>query len=246
MMHPPRFLEHILQRPSDDLPRLRYANWLDGCGNPLGEFIRLQCLLAHNTAGATSLRHERRAQQLLATFECEWSRSLNDRVRWCSFRRGFIEEISITDRVLIKHARALFHTAPVLDIHLQSDGKRLHELPEVPDIPYTFFLDLSAQGLGDESIEGLADAPMLTHVHGLNLASTYLGDDGLEALAFAPNLTNLRELYLNDNPIGDDGIRRFVMSNLVDRLDVVDVCETEVSEEGIETLRRVLGDKVRC
>jgi hypothetical protein len=36
------------------------------------------------------------------------------------------------------------------------------------------------------------------------------------------------------------------MSNLVDRLDVVDVCETEVSEEGIETLRRVLGDKVRC
>jgi hypothetical protein len=30
---------------------LQYANWLDGCGNPMGEFIRLQCLLARQPVG---------------------------------------------------------------------------------------------------------------------------------------------------------------------------------------------------
>src|SRR5437762_2761622 len=87
MMHPPRFLDNILERPDDDSPRLRYANWLDGCGNPLGEFIRLQCLLARHPNDAPLLDDERRAQALLATFQRDWSRALADRVDWCSFRR---------------------------------------------------------------------------------------------------------------------------------------------------------------
>jgi uncharacterized protein (TIGR02996 family) len=246
MTHPPRFLDHILERPDDDLPRLRYANWLDGCGNPLGEFIRLQCLLARNPIGEPLARYERRAQELLATFQRDWSSPLAGRVEWCSFRRGFVEEISISDRHLIKHLREVFRAAPVLDIHIQSDGRRLQELPEVPDINFTFFLDLSSQALGDDSVEGFAEAPMLAKVHGLNLASTYCGDDGLEALSHAPHVSHLRELYLNDNPISDDGIRRFVMSPIVEKLDLLDVRDTETSAEGIGILQHILGDRLRC
>ncbi len=244
MTHPTRYFEHILARPDDDGPRLRYANWLDGCGNPLGEFIRLQCLLAQNAVSEPHLNYERREQSLLAKFQRDWAQALAGRVDWCSFRRGFIEEISILDRHLIKHAREVLHCAPVLDIHVKSDGKRLHALPYVSGLQHTLFLDLSAQRLGDDSIERLAEAPMLTHVHGLNLGSTFVGDDGLECLSDSPELDSLRELYLNDNPITDEGVRRFVMSSIVERLDLLDVRNTRIYGEGADILRHILGDRV--
>ena len=244
MTHPPRFLQNILASPDDDLPRLQYADWLEGCGDPLGEFIRLQCRHTQDPVREPHLFYERREQALLARFKAEWSQALAGRVEWCSFRRGFVEEISLTDRQLIKHAKDLFRLAPVLDIHLRSDGKRLSALPELPDVNHTLFLDLSSQRLGDGCIEDLADAPLLAHAHGLNLGSTALGDEGLESLFDSPHLGKLRELYLNDNPITDDGLRRFVMSPIVEQLSRLDVRFTPISKDGIDILKRILGDKV--
>lgn len=244
MTHPPRFFQTIIARPDDDSPRLQYANWLDGCGNPLGEFIRLQCLLARNAVSEPCLFYERREQALLANYQREWAQALAGRVDWVSFRRGFVEEISILDRHLIKYADEVLHCAPVLDIHVKSDGKKLYALPYVSDLEHTLFLDLSSQRLGNDSIERLAEAPMLSHVHGLNLGSTYVGDDGLEKLSDSPDLDKLRELYLNDNPITDEGIRRFVMSPIVERLEFLDVRNTRVSAEGVGVLRRILDSRV--
>src|SRR4051794_17864000 len=121
MTHPPQFLQTILDRPEDDSPRLRYADWLESNGNPLGEFIRLQCVLAQYPVREPHLHYERREQILLAQFKGMWSEHLAERVEWCSFRRGFIEEIALTDRQFIKHGKTLFRLAPVLDIHLKSD-----------------------------------------------------------------------------------------------------------------------------
>ncbi len=188
--------------------------------------------------------HERRTQELLADFRGPWTQTLDGCVAWCSFRRGFIEEVALSDKQLIRHAADLFQCAPVLDIHLETDGKRLDRLPEVPGVNHTIFLDLSSQSLGDAGVERLADAPILSQVHGLNLGSTYMGDHGLEALADSQRLGNLRELYLNDNPITDDGIRQFVLSPVVEQLEMLDVRFTQISREGIDVLRRILGDRV--
>ncbi|MSQ94292.1 MAG: TIGR02996 domain-containing protein [Gemmataceae bacterium] len=236
MTHPTRFLQTILDRPDDDLPRLHYANWLDGCGNPLGEFIRLQCLLAQNPQPQP--RHERRAQELLAQHQCFWSHALSGRIEWCSFRRGFIEEIALTDRQLVEHAAELFRYAPVLDLHLEWTGVRLDRLPELPGVQHTLFLDLSSQGLGNGAIERLAEAPLLAQVHGLNLSSNLLEDEGLEAIYDSPHAGNLRELYVSDNPVTDDGVRRLVMAPIVERLEVLDMRFTQVSQEGIDALQR--------
>jgi uncharacterized protein (TIGR02996 family) len=244
MTHPPQYLLTILDRPGDDSPRLLYADWLESVGNPLGEFIRLQCVLAQYPVCEPHLFYERRAQSLLARFHSMWSEDLADHVEWCSFRRGFVEEISLTDQQFIKHAKELFRLAPVLDIHLTSDGRRLADLPELPDINHTVFIDLSSQRLGDERIEDLADAPLLAHAHGLNLGSSMLGDDGLDCFFDSRHLGNLRELYLNDNPITDDGIRQLVMSPLAEQLDCLDVRFTRISNEGVDILTHVLGDKV--
>lgn len=244
MTHPPRFLDGILGCPEDDSPRYRYANWLDGCGNPLGEFIRLQCDLASGASTDPAMHRERRVQKLLAENQAHWKEALAPRVQWCSFRRGFVEEIALTDRQLIRHAAELFRRAPVTDVHLESDGRWLDALPELADLPYTFFLDLSGQGLGDDGVARLADAPLLERVHGLNLGSTFLGDDGLEALAHSPYPLALRELYLNDNPISDAGIRQLVLSPFMERLEIIDVRATRIGPDSVEILRHILGDHV--
>ncbi|MSU78780.1 MAG: TIGR02996 domain-containing protein [Gemmataceae bacterium] len=236
-MHPTRFLQTILTRPDDDEPRLRYADWLLQIGNPLGEFIRLQCASHHREPEAST-----RARALLSQHHVQWSQTIGEIVDWCAFHRGFIEEIAITDMNLIKFAGRLLQHAPIRDIHMSNNGARLDVLPALPFLQHTLFLDISAQRLGDEGLEGLADAPLLAHVHGLNLGSSCITDQGLEALYDSTNTRNLRELYLNDNPITDDGIRQFVMSPLADQLERLDVRNTRISHDGIEALEHVLGE----
>ena len=243
MTHPTRFLQPILECPDDDQPRLQYADWLDSQDNPLGEFIRLQCMVEKDAVCKPHLDYERRAQVLLARFKSLWSENFADCVEWCSFRRGFIEEIALTTRQLYRHAAELFRHAPVLDIHLQFDGRNLAALPEVP-VQYTLFLDLSSQRLGDDRIEDLAEAPLLEYAHGLNLGHTALGDEGLDCLIDSPRLGKLRELYINDNPITDDGVRQFVMAPIAEQLDFLDVRFTDISDEGTDILARAMGDKV--
>lgn len=244
MTHPPRFMNTILEKPHEDSPRLRYARWLAGCGNPLGEFIHLQCLLAD--ARRPLLDYERREQQLLAEHQALWARAVAERVDWCSFRRGFVEEIALSDRDLIRHGPDLLRQVPVQDIHLKTDGTRLDRLPSLPAIHHTLFLDLSSQSLGDGGVERLADAPLLQHAHGLNLSSCYVGDAGLEALGDSPHLGRLRELYLNDNPITDEGVRQFVLSPLLEQLELLHISFTAISPDAVDLLHYVLGDKVRC
>ena len=246
MTHPPRYFQRILACPRDDAPRLLYANWLDGCGNPLGEFIRLQCLLATNLISEPNMFYERREQQLLADNRLNWSRAIAARAEWCSFRRGFVEEVSLTEKQFIQHAAELFQHAPVVDVHLISKGHRLGELPHVPPEDRTLFLDLSAHSIGDFGIERLVTAPLVSQLHGLNLSSCHISDMGLDALIDSFDLDNLRELYLSDNQITDESIRRFVLSPLAEQLDVLDVRHNELSEDALEVLQRVLGDHVLC
>ncbi len=237
MMHPSPFLQSILTRPDDDEPRLHYADWLTQSGDPLGEFIRLQC-----TPELAEPEKSTRERCLLSQHRSRWSQSIGEIVNWYAFQRGFVEEVAISDVNLIKHAVRLMGNAPVRDIHMSNNGARLDVLPALPFLKHTLFLDISAQRLGDEGLESLADAPLLAHVHGLNLGSSCITDQGLEALCDSPNVGNLRELYLNDNPITDDGIRLFVMSPLADQLTRLDVRHTRISHDGIDALEHALGD----
>jgi uncharacterized protein (TIGR02996 family) len=243
MMHPLQFLHSILACPEDDTPRLQYADWLDGCDNPLGEFIRLQCGLAQAPIRSRHLPGERREQQLLARYQGQWSGDLAGCVEWCSFRRGFIEEVALTEESLIRHADELFRLSPLLDVHLITGGDRLDFLPELPFLQHTIFLDISGQPRGDEGVERLAETPMLAQVHGLNLGSCHVGDAGLDALIESPDLGALRELYLNDNPITDESVRRFVMVPLVEQLHLLDMRNTLIGEDARVALKRILGDK---
>jgi uncharacterized protein (TIGR02996 family) len=73
-------LDAIHDDPHDDTPYLAYANWLDGRGHPMGEFIRLRLAIdkwkfGDRTGPAEAMREK--AEGLLAAHEKEWSRPVS-------------------------------------------------------------------------------------------------------------------------------------------------------------------------
>jgi uncharacterized protein (TIGR02996 family) len=98
-------LRHIGDHPTDDVPRLVYADWLDEHGRTeRAEFIRVQCALAQAEAtGRTVTRLRRREQALMPTI-CSELLGLpkNDtRVPLLELRRGFISVIRISAQDLL-------------------------------------------------------------------------------------------------------------------------------------------------
>jgi uncharacterized protein (TIGR02996 family) len=98
------FLAAILAASGDDAPRLVFADWLEERGNPRGEFIRVQCLLAGLAPGDRRRPPlERRERRLLALHQGEWLGSLRPLLSGWSFRRGFLDAIAVPAAVYLKH-----------------------------------------------------------------------------------------------------------------------------------------------
>jgi uncharacterized protein (TIGR02996 family) len=89
------FLQAILERPEDDVPRLVYADWLDENGDSeRAEFIRLQCALAKLPPDAPQRRAMRqREDELLALHSWEWAAGFGWKIQEWQFVRGFIERV---------------------------------------------------------------------------------------------------------------------------------------------------------
>src|SRR5258708_5051627 len=113
LAHPPVYWQDILDDPLSDEPRLRYAAWLEDEGEPLGEFIQVQCRLADHADSELAWEWEQREQELLAEHEEDWAGEVRGLVEWWTFRRGFIEEIAAPAQRFLQHAEHLFEHAPL-------------------------------------------------------------------------------------------------------------------------------------
>jgi uncharacterized protein (TIGR02996 family) len=112
------FLKRVLEQPDDDAPRLVFADWLEERGDPRGEFIRLQCALAKGQVPATLKKLRHREQSLLQKYAKAWAKSYAGIAQRCTFRRGFVEGITLPAERFIKHADLLFDWAPLRKIRL--------------------------------------------------------------------------------------------------------------------------------
>ena len=141
--HPPTFWQDIQSDRLSDEPRLRYAAWLEDQGEPLGEFIQVQCRLADAPDSEIAWEWERREQELLADHEDEWAGELRGLVDWWTFRRGFIEEIAVGAGRFLHHAETLFERAPILVAHLSRSREHMEVLADSPWLTRLHHLDLS-------------------------------------------------------------------------------------------------------
>lgn len=128
-------LQAIIASPDDDSLRLICADWLDEHGQPeRAEFIRVQCELGgpcrdckphHAKQGCCAKRAALRRQErkFLERYKWQWTgfpvafATALDETAW-TWRRGFVEAISITTAAFLQHVESLFRAAPLIQVRL--------------------------------------------------------------------------------------------------------------------------------
>src|SRR6478672_4438581 len=120
----------VCENPTDDTPRLAYADWLEENGQPeRAEFIRLQCeAWSINPAYPDRTAARNRASQLSRQYGDLWHAELPDvdGVVWSDlFVRGFIDRAWVTGkRDVTAQLRAVFAATPVQHLTVINFGAR--------------------------------------------------------------------------------------------------------------------------
>ncbi len=196
------FLEAICENPDDDVPRFVYADWLEEREDPRGEFIRIQYALA-NMPDDDERRWSllARERQLLGQYGKGWAGPLRRQVRHYTFRRGFVEAITLPAADFLSKGDDLLRLAPVRQVLLLDALDRLADLADSPLLNRLTGLDLRYTEWPERE-RGRAVAAARRGWRGcgsLGLRGTGLvSASGVQALAACPHLTNLTTLDLAD------------------------------------------------
>lgn len=137
------FLHDILANPTDDTPRLVFADWLEDHGQEVrGEFIRAQCdlqqlpLTRENAIQREELA--RRAFELRGAWGRGWAgrafRQLAKpfNIKW-QFQRGFVDKIQVPLPYFRECSTEIFQLQPVHDLTLTGRGN-LSSLLQCPEL----------------------------------------------------------------------------------------------------------------
>src|SRR5262245_7873144 len=180
-------LQEITAHPEEDAPRLVYADWLDDHGQSArAEFIRLQIRLARMSEEDP----ERpdlldREEELLRRHPVAWRADLPAWARreWPTFRRGFVDSISVTATQFLRHGDALFRVAPLEGLGLRAVAGQLAAALASPHLKQLTALDLRENHLADADVPVLTASPHLARLTDLNLRKNDLAAGGMGALA---------------------------------------------------------------
>jgi uncharacterized protein (TIGR02996 family) len=120
-------LEAVVAARDDDAPRRVYADALLEAGEPLGEFIHVQCdLAAGGLSREEAIKRRRRERELLSANQEKWTAGLPEPLGGFRFVRGFLEELEISAERWPTRGHELFERAPALrsvilsDVHLRA------------------------------------------------------------------------------------------------------------------------------
>lgn len=217
------FLAAIFANPDDDAPRLMYADWLTERGNPRGEFIRVQIEMSRPQDRRSEVYRGLRGREaeLRIRHRNEWLGCPTRRMKGCTFRRGFVETVRISN-ILLPNAELerLFRLHPVRTLHLRGE------------VTYEVIKRLMALPLGT--------------LRDLILSRTsYLTSDGVIVLAQSPVLSHLTHLDLSFNRIANRGARALIESPHLSQLTSLDLRGNDISAHAQQQLRERFGDRVR-
>src|SRR5262245_44484879 len=165
MTHEDAFLQEILERPEDDVPRLIFADWLEDNGQPhRAEFIRLQIELSRlgDANGQVAEPLRQRVGELLDEHDEEWAGPVIGQVAngW-EFHRGFVHALTVEGPVLAARSKELFAAGPIRHLRLLDAGEVLGRVAFLPQLSRMLSLDLANNHLGDAGLGRLALSPYL-------------------------------------------------------------------------------------
>jgi uncharacterized protein (TIGR02996 family) len=222
----------IQERPDDLGPRLVYADWLEERGQcDRAELIRLQC----------TGDDDYRAHELVRRHGSEWSGPIGKLAYGYKFRRGFVEEVTISGLDLLKHGHTIFSFAPVRLVRVIGARLVMDRLVDWLLLDRIEALHLTGGHLADEGIELLACCPRLSGLRTLRLGQNAIGDSGVEILSDSPNLASLQDLILHGNLIGDVGAHALATASRLENLRLLDLSDNQIGDMGAEALSKSDG-----
>jgi uncharacterized protein (TIGR02996 family) len=228
-------LAAVAAHPNDAEARLACADVLHEADAPRAELVRAQVALSGrglNPARRLALR--KRVDALLREHGKKWMGGL--RALGASdfhYSRGFVEELSLSERDLAEHGETLLALEPVHRLHLEvRDGKGVAKAAARPWFEQLRWLKLTGNGV-NAAARALASAEHAGRLEALVLPSVDL--DGVAALAEGEALVGLRSLSLTGNEgLGDEAAEALAESRL--SLVRLYLSGTDLSEEGAAVL----------
>ncbi|MCI0461410.1 MAG: TIGR02996 domain-containing protein [Gemmataceae bacterium] len=118
-------LQAVETAPDDDAPRLVYADWLEEHGDPArAEFIRIECALEGMPLDAPERpAMEDRRDDLLAEHEERWLGPPPASLLEWTWRRGFVDSLTLLDEVSLEPCAALLDRHLVREATFRCDGR---------------------------------------------------------------------------------------------------------------------------
>ncbi len=250
------FLRAMQDQPDDDLVRLACADWLEEQGNSeQARFVRLQVEQARAPAesqAACRLGHE--AEALLAEHERAWLGHWSERLVHWSFRRGFLDSVTIEPEVFLAFGQELFSGHPVRELRFVTgdgqpcDGEVAEELTAAPALRHARALDVSGcvPSAGPGWCRALAGADQVCRLEELNLGSGYHpgaafhDPEALLELCLAGHLRSLRKLDLSApldlEALGDASLSPLLLASFASHLTTLDLSGWQLSDTGARVL----------
>lgn len=223
--------------PSDDSPRLLFANWLEQEGDPRGEYIRLQCELAAGTFLSRRQGLKSRSEALFKDHGQRWLKSLKAKGEW-TWNRGFVRVAHLDSSELKKHSAVMFGVEPIDSLAINRCNASLNCLKDAPWLPRIRVLKLRGE-IKQPSLNILAKQP-LTRLQRLNLGDCRLSEASFAGILQSKSLTELNSLSLSGNHFGDRGLEALEEGRL--ELDSLYISRNQLTDRALE----ILGESPAC
>ena len=211
-------LQAICAAPSDDVPRLVYADWLEEQGETArAQFIRDQIHLASLPKWHTDVLAD---AQLNPNGYFAYSRNQPDKFilpglpagfGWShrEMRRGFANAVQTETVAALRDGLALLcQTTPIDSVavkarYRESNTELIRELTEIPALACVRRLEISLAMLTPEQLQMLDACPYLAQLDVLDLPFGGLGSRGAIELPTLGLFRRLRELHLSSTDYSD-------------------------------------------
>lgn len=231
------FIQAIQTNPSDEIPRLIYADWLDERGDPRGELIRVQCEIARSPENDLKRKQlAQRADELLEDYGETWLEPLRELgalgVSTRCFHLGMLEHLKISAEDFLEHAESLCEIEPALTrvqltkVSMHLEGLVNRQLPgQISD------LDLSANQLISYECETFRGSLIPNQLKSLDLKFNQLDDDGVSELCLT-HWPRLERLDLSGNRIGPGGASALAKQSVFPQLKVLNLSSNGILDQG--------------
>ena len=246
------FLAEIKARPELDEPRLIFADWLEERGDPLGEFIRLQCLRPQLLSRQHRCAVAIRAEDLQRRYSDQWIGFEVPKNFHIYFRRGFPEQANLSGPVFVgPNGHRVLHIEMLRDLRIVGWHRTGQGIVQVlsrgGSRAQLDCLCISNCGLSIWEVRKLVKLPLIRRVRKLDLSwNRSICAGCIREIARSEIMNRLEMLDIHGVVLGRETIEAILAEPILKRLKLLIISRVQRQDfQPYENrLNRMFGDRI--